>query len=419
MSEFSVTFQGVRSALDKNSAAAGHLSNAVCSVRSIRSRLTFEIRQRSQIDAQLNALAKELEEHNTSLHRLIATGNNVCDLYQRSENNLLGCLTVGTTAWVQPNRGYISDSGTSQSILEDLLDWSLQMLPTLIPGAVQPINGLDFDFAKILDKLMDKLDIAGGGVLGDITDYFGSFSEFFAGDMSGLSGFADWANLADNSVGLWSDLYDLYKDLGATGNLFTEEMAKRVQGIGLIGSVLGTVGAFMDMMDTTGKSFEERMEDTTDLGISGTKTGISALKLIGGIGTFPAHIYTSIAEAGFNFIAQIGESINIYNADGWDMMGDTGELLIDTSCEGLYSLGNALTLGGLGWVLNKITGNEDGDYGEMLSDTLKSGAYDFAEWLVDTGQTIGEVTSDIADTVKATAEDVWNGLVSGWNYVFG
>ena len=415
MSEFSVTFQGVRSALDKNSAAAGHLSNAASSVRSVRSRLTFEIRQRSQIDAQLNALAKELEEHNASLRRLINTGNSVCDLYQRSENNLLGGLAAASIAWVQPNRSYIPDSRTSQSILEDLLDWSLQMLPT----AVQPINGLDFDLAKILDKLMDKLDMAGGGLLEDITDYFGSLNEFFAGDMSGLSGFADWANLADDSVGLWSSLYDLYKDLGATGNLFTEEMAQRVQGIGLIGNVLGTVGAFMDMMDTTGKSFEERMEDTTDLGISGTKAGIAALKLIGGIGALPAHIYTSIAESGFNFVAQIGESINKYNADGWDWIGDTGELLMDASCEGLYSLGNVLTFGGLGWVLDKITGNEDGDYGEMLSDSLKSGAYDFAEWLVDTGQTIGEVTSEIVDDVKVTAEDMWNGLVNGWNYMFG
>lgn len=161
------------------------------------------------------------------------------------------------------------------------------------------------------------------------------------------------------------------------------------------------------------------MEDTTDLGISGTKAGIAALKLIGGIGALPAHIYTSIAESGFNFVAQIGESINKYNADGWDWIGDTGELLMDASCEGLYSLGNALTLGGLGWVLDKITGNEDGDYGEMLSDSLKSGAYDFAEWLVDTGQTIGEVTSEIVDDVKATAEDMWNGLVNGWNYMFG
>lgn len=420
MSEFSITFEGVRSALDRNSAAAGHLSNAAGSVRAVRSGLTFKIRQRSQIDARLNALAQELEEHNASLRRLIAVGNNVCGLYQRSESQLLGGPAAAAIAWVQPGRDYIPDSGTSRNILEDvLLERSLQVLLTRIPSSAQPIHGSDLDLAKILDKLMGQLDMAGGGLLGDITDYIDSFKEFFAGDMSGLSGFADWANLADDSVGLWSGIYDLYKDLGATGDLFTEEMAQRVQGIGLIGNLLGTVGAYMDMMDTTGKSFEEQIEDTADLGISGTKAGISALRLIGGLGALPAHIYTSIAESGFNIVAQIGESIDKYNDDGWDWARDTDELLIDVSCEGLYSLGNALTLGGLGWVLDKITGNEDGDYGEMLSDSLKSGAYDFAEWLVDTGRSMGEAASDIADDVKAAAEDVWDGLVSGWNYVFG
>ena len=238
------------------------------------------------------------------------------------------------------------------------------------------------------------------------------------GDKSGLSGFADWANLADDSVGLWKGLYDLCKDLGASGSMFTEKVAERVKGVGVIGSLLGTVGSFMDMMDTSGKSFEEIMENTTDFGASGVKSGISVLKLMGVVSTLPAHIYTSIAEAGFDFVGQIGESIKEYSADGWDL-GDTGEVMIDASCEGLYSLGNALTLGGLSWVLDKITGNEDGDYGQMLSDTLKDGAYDFSVWLVDTSRDIGAVTSDVVDTVKDTAQDVWNGFVNGWNYVFG
>ena len=55
----------------------------------------------------------------------------------------------------------------------------------------------------------------------------------------------------------------------------------------------------------------------------------------------------------------------------------------------------------------------------MLSDTLKDGAYDFSVWLVDTSRDIGAVASDVVDTVKDTAQNVWNGFVSGWNYVFG
>lgn len=420
MSEFSVTLQGVRSALDKNSVAADRLSSTADSVRAVRSRLTFEIRQRSQIDARLNAVARELEEHNASLRRLVTTGNNVCGLYQRTENNLLG-LTAGSIAWVQPQPSpdYVPGSGEgSQSILENLFELCLDVIPAVLPGAVPPMDWMDLDLAKFMDKLLDKLGVTGGGLLGDVTDYFESFWEFFTGDKSGLSGFADWANLADDSVGLWKGLYDVFKDLGATGTMFTDEMAQRIQGVGLIGSLLGTVGSFMDMMDTAGKSFEQIMEDTADFGTSGVKAGISALKLIGVVGTLPAHIYTSIAESGFDFIAQIGESINEYSADGWDSM-DTAELLIDSSCEGLYSLGNALTLGGFGWLLDKLTGNEDGDYGAMFSEAMKNGAEQFSDWIVDTSQTVSEVASDVADSVKETAEDVWNGFVNGWNYVFG
>lgn len=420
MSEFSVTLQGVRSALDKNSVAADRLSSTAEGVRSVRSRLTFEIRQRSQIDARLNAVAQELEEHNASLRRLVTTGNNVCGLYQRTENSLLG-LSAGAITWVQPqpNPDYVPGSGEgSQSILEGLFELCLDCLPAVLPGVVPPMDWVDFDLTKILDKLLDKLDVPGGGLLGDVTDYFESFWEFFTGDKSGLSGFADWANLADDSVGLWKGIYDVFKDLGATGTLFTEEMAQRVKGVGLIGSLLGTVGSFMDMMDTSGKSFEDIMEDTADFGTSGVKAGMSALKLIGAVGTLPAHIYTSIAECGFDFFAQIGESIHEYSADGWDSR-DTAEVMIDASCEGLYSLGNALTLGGLGWLLDKVTGNEDGDYGAMFSETMKNGADAFSEWIVDTSQTVSEVASDVVDSVKDTAEDVWNGFVSGWNYVFG
>ena len=417
MSEFSVTLQGVRSALDRNSTAADRLSATADNVRSVRSRLTFQIRQRSQIDRRLNALAQELENHNASLRRLITTGNNVCDLYQRTESSLLG-LTAGTITWVQPqiNPDSIPDNGgDSQNIL---WSWVLQLLPDLLPAAALPINWLDFDLAEVVDKLLDKMDVTGGGLLGDITDYFKSFVEFFTGDLSGLSGFADWANLADDSVGLWKGMYDLFKDLGASGGIFTDEMAERVKGIGVLGSLLGTVGSFMDMMDTAGKSFQEIMENTADFGTSGVKSGISVLKLLGVVGTLPAHIYSSIAESGFDFLAQIGESIKEYGADGWDTR-DTAEVMIDASCEGIYSLGNALTLGGLGWLLDKITGNEDGDYGQIMSDTLKDGADKFSVWVVDTMQDVGEVTSDVVNTVKDTARDAWNGFVNGWNYVFG
>ena len=424
MSEFSVTFQGVRSALERNGVLAGRLAAAAGDVRQIRGGLTFEIRQRSQIDNRLDAAARALEEHNASLRRLVSAGSTVCGLYQRTENGLLG-LTAGDIVWVlpQPAPDYLPGDGGRQSILEELIDRLLELLPELFPGAVPPYHwgelAGDFDLLKILDKLLGKLDVAGGGLLGDVTGYFESFLEFFTGDMSGLGGFADWANLADDSVGLWTGLYDLSRDLGAKGSLFTEQMADRVKGVALTGSVLGTVGAFMDMMDTDGKSYQQILDDIADYGASGVGTGISALAMLGKVGALPAHVYTSIAEAGFDTLAQIGDSIHEYYADGvWDL-GDTGELMVDASCEGLYSLGNALTLGGLGWVLDRLTGNSDGDYGQMLSDTLKDAADDFSEWIVDAGREVGDFVSDAADGAKEIVSDVVDGFVDGWNWLFG
>lgn len=424
MSEFSVIFQGVHAALDDNRAAANRLASAVDRVQSIRNGLTIEIRQRSGINRRLDAAARALKAQNASLRRMVTAGDNVCALYQRAENGLLG-FSVGEITWVQPqvNPDYIpADGESSQSIFESLLDEILDLLPGLlpglVPGAALPGDWADFDLLKIVDKLMDKLGATGGGMLGDVADYFESFFDFFGGDMSGLSGAADLANLADGSVGLWTGLYDLFKDLGAEGSLFSEKMAERVKGVGVLGSLLGTVGSFIDMMDTAGKTFEQILEDTADFGASGVKAGIATLKMIGSIGTLPAHIYTSIAEAGFDFVAQIGESIQKYGTDGWNL-GDTGELLIDASCEGLHSLANALTLGGLDWILDKVTGNEDGDYGAMFSQSLKDGASEFAQWVVEAGQAAGELMDDAVDTVKETAENAWNGLVNAWNYVFG
>ena len=71
------------------------------------------------------------------------------------------------------------------------------------------------------------------------------------------------------------------------------------------------------------------------------------------------------------------------------------------------------------WILDKVTGNEDGDYGAMFSQSLKDGASEFAQWVVEAGQAAGELMDDAVDTVKETAENAWNGLVNAWNYVFG
>lgn len=422
MSEFSVTFQGVRSALDKSSAAADRLSGTANSVRSVRSKLTFEIRQRSQIDARLNAVARELEEHNASLRRLVTAGNTVCGLYQRTENSLLG-LSVGDITWTQPtfNPDYIPGDGEdSQSILDNILQNLLNFLPTVLPGFVLPFSWdilTDLDFLKIIGKFFDKADVEGGGLLGDFAGYVKSFLEFFTGDMSGLSGFADWANLADDSIGLWKSGYETLKELGATGAMFTKEMAENIKAVGVIGSVIGTVGSFMDMMDTAGKSFQERLDDVANFGSSGTKTGLSALAMLGKIGKAGVYAGSAIAEAAFGFGAQVFDSIDKYNDDGWDL-GDTGEVLVDASCEGLYSLGNALTFGGLGFVLDKITGNTDGDYGQMLSDTLKDGADKFSVWIVDTAQDVGGAISGAVDTVKDFASNMWNGFTNAWNFEF-
>src|SRR5699024_7116719 len=123
----------------------------------------------------------------------------------------------------------------------------------VLPGFVLPFSWdilTDLDFLKIIGKFFDKADVEGGGLLGDFAGYVKSFLEFFTGDMSGLSGFADWANLADDSIGLRKSGYETLKEFGATGAMFTKEMAENIKAVGVIGSVIGTVGSFMDMMDT-------------------------------------------------------------------------------------------------------------------------------------------------------------------------
>ncbi|MBE5037782.1 hypothetical protein INF35_08290 [Subdoligranulum sp. DSM 109015] len=403
MSEFGVTFKGLQAALDSDRVMADRLAAAADEVKTIRGQLTFEIRQRSSIDSRLNAVSGMLGDQGAAMGRMVDTGSAVSLLYRRTESGLLG-IEPGEMVWTQARQ---QPSAPAE--------------PGTLPGDGEDSESLleFFDFLKVIGKWLDSAEMGEGfGALGDLGEYLRSLYEFFTGDMKGFGGLADWVDLTGNSVGLWTGLYQFLDEMGAEGGLFNDAWRTGVKGAGLIGSAIGTIGAYIEMFNIDGQTtFGDMIDKAVDVGKSTADLIKSGLLLFADKGAgLPAHVYTSIAKAGISSVGQLFESIREYSADGvWDL-GDTGETLIDFSTEGLYSLCNSVSFGGLDLLLDAITGNggKDVDYGDLFAQGVKDFGQDAADWIVETSGEVSEAIDDAKDWIG----DTINNFCNGWKACF-
>lgn len=406
MSEFGVSFEGLNAVMLCDQALIDRLASGADEVRSIRKSLTMEIRQRSRIDSRLDMAAGELEARSQGMRRVVDTGNAVELLYRSTEKGLTG-RKPGNMVWTRPQPGRSGTGGGDSDYAADDGEGYESLILRF------------FDFLKFSGKWLDWAELGKEyGFLGDLGAYLGSLYDFFTGDMSGMGGLADWLDLTSDSVGLWTSLYEWLDDLGSQGDLFTDAWRTGVKGAGVIGSAIGTIGAYIEMFNIDGQTtFEQMIDKAVGVGENTADLVKSGLLLFAEKGAgLPAHIYTSIAKAGISSVGQLFESIHEYSADGvWDL-GDTGETLIDFSTEGLYSLTNAVTFGGLDLILDAITGNggKDVDYGDLFAQGVKDFGQDAAQWIVDTGSDISEAVDDAKDWIG----DTFNNFCSGWKAVF-
>lgn len=251
------------------------------------------------------------------------------------------------------------------------------------------------DSLSILKTLLNDADKYGdndeAGVLKDAISYLQDLASFVNGDKKGLTGASDWCDLADSSIGLWSELYNYFQDMydGVKTGFFGDTAQKNVKILGLSSGFLGLTASILSAsngLDT--KQWQSIVADYTDCGkdiLSIISSGYE-LKNIGNVkslaemksGPWSAlGIYSAIGEAGIQTISQGFRSHEKYYADGkWDL-GDTGATGIDISMAGIYSLSHKLT-GGLDdliyGVIDSATGgdgNSDMSYYEKAAEGYK------------------------------------------------
>ena len=383
MSEFSVTFPRMQAANSQNRAVIRQLAAAAGQVESIRSGLTIEIRQRSWIDSRMKAVARDLETYTNSLTRLCNTGDAVFQLYQRTESGLLG----KKPEHFRPARPGAPGGGESESVLETLLENLWEFAKREFNFKLDSVEALGKLFSYLerdtkpeeLKKLLEQLkgaglDLDSEGVI-PVLGKLATLAKDLMGLADGNTTWGEGVTVAGGGVSLIGSVLKLLDDSDGLKELGGE--------IGAVGSGLNAIGAFLDAFDSEGKPFEQVVGGYTDA----VKTTISAADSIATafLGTTPiGHVAMSAIKGSVDAVGQLFVSWDEYTGDGDLSMGDVGNIVVDVAAEGVYSICNELTFGGLEAVLDFATGGNM-DYGDILADGLR-----------DIGGAIGDTVSDWA-----------------------
>ena len=323
--------------------------------RTVR-QLDWDIRFESNINSTATQISKELEQYSRTL-----------EAYQQFIEDACG--------------EYIKlDEYQKKSTLNNLITGSIKLIDIQILGpGVNPFANRDFiltekikeyfsdieeekDLLSTVKTLLNGADKFGdddeAGVLKDVISYIQDFTSFFNGDKKGLTGASDWCNLADSSIGLWTELADYFRKTADKYSLSFFVTKKDVKALGVTSGFLGLVASVLSASDGLNtKQWQDIVADYTDCGkdILSVISSVYELKNIGNIkslaeikaGPWNAlGVYSAIGEAGVQAISQGFRSHGKYYADGqWDL-GDTGATGIDISMAGIYGLSHKLT-GGL------------------------------------------------------------------------
>lgn len=128
MSEFKVDLQKLNTVLNDQERMLPVLEQSTQEIRSIKSSLRMELRQRERIDSRLNSAALSTETHRGALRRWVDVGRQAYELYRLNEEDLVnlragssasGQAAAGENAWLYEE---IQFAGQTMTKLE-LIQW--------------------------------------------------------------------------------------------------------------------------------------------------------------------------------------------------------------------------------------------------------------------------------------------------------
>ena len=252
---------------------------------------------------------------------------------------------------------------------------------TQLPSTPIPVIENGIALAKPILSWLDKQkNNEKAGLAKDGLSYLASMYKFFSGDKRGLTGAEDLCNLSDNSIGLWTGIYDYLKGEQSDG-IFSIANQRKAAGLGIVGDVFGFVS------DIFGIANKINSGDIGTAGVIGEVIGlgengvdiwgsVEKLKHMGDNATnittqtgvySPLTFYSATIKGGVSTISQGFKSVEKYSADGkWDL-GDTGRTGIEAGMAGLWAIGDTLSFGGLS-AIGKATGISAESIGENIGN---------------------------------------------------
>lgn len=318
--------------------------------------LDWDIRYESDINSTAAKISKRLEQYSRMLgsyqHFIEVAYNEYIklDRYQKGETlndffrmepvdiHLVGpgganLFETGNIIFTEKIKNYFSDVEEERELLSTI--------KSLLEGA---------------DKLGNKDE---AGVLKDVISYIQNAVSFFNEDKKGLIGASNWCDLAESSIGLWTGMYDYFRNMydGVKSGFFGDIAQKNVKILGLSSGFLGLTASILSASQGLNeKQWKSAVADYVDCGkdVLSVISSAYSLKHIGDVkslteikaGPWNAlNIYSATGESIIQSISQGFRSVEKYNSDGQWNLGDTGATGIDISIAGVYAISHKLTWG--------------------------------------------------------------------------
>lgn len=344
MGELSVAISKCRQEAAEIEQCAADAGRIAGEVEALAEQLTGEQQSYSKMRTNLRKLSEYISENQGKLEKLGEILSLCMNNYEKAETEILA-------------QQYVMDHIKEVKNQNGSLDFMKLMGFTVDEEGQKRLE-------KYIVKLLAKMSGSGGEAAKNLYAYAETLTDFLKGDKS----LKDLMDLGSDGADLWKGLYEYLNDQ-FPGDALKEQYGTTAARVGILGAILGVIGAGSQAVATDGKSIGQIFSDWIDTG----KEGIGIAEGIYEIGhdKMPGGGYFTLGKTVTSFFSEISDSIAEYGADGEMSSMDWTETAIDSSIEGLTELISGVTDG---WV------DIDSEY---VSESVKG-------WAGDWGNRAGE-----------------------------
>lgn len=278
------------------------------SLYAVSNQLDWDVKREQDIDWMLRRITHELSEEVRILHSMHYFLSDAITQYAELDHPSL------------PQNGGNNES-TGNVLVKSLLDFQSELVDR-IESMVKLIGKIEDDDVK--------------GFSADILKYIHDLLQLIKGGTETESVYSKLFDLADSSCSIWKGLYEMLRDgIGDEKDKlkYIGKFGTAAAVIGITGEMCGFLGAFIQYLKTGNQEdFTDMLKSLIGVG----KEGYDAI--LDPVSTYAVHVYTSLIKTGVDFIAEVGECVRKYSADGDWSATDTGRTGIEASLVAINTL---------------------------------------------------------------------------------